>query len=212
MFKFIFVRPNKLVASIVIPGFPGAYTNKAMYGDLLAVRVNTNASDDAILHTWHWNGSRFDRHERNTDSTFVWDEIACKYRKPDNYLELLKEDKLKDLEKMYLRSDNSDIAYLGIKWQANSRSKLALSLKLAEISTKASLGVSETKLFWRDAKNIDHTWSCVSDFLQWLQGITNIISERNTVLHIKYRSKKEEIRKLGSAQDIKRYDVLEDWS
>ena len=117
--------------------------------------------------------------------------------------------KINDLRNWHLMQP---VSYDGSVWDAGQRNRENLSIKINEINSKIALGVTDGVFVWRDANNNNYSWAGINDYLLWLHGLNNAISERGTLIYQTSWVKKAEIDALETETEIIEYDLNAGWS
>lgn len=89
------------------------------------------------------------------------------------------------IDELLAKLDEDHLSYAGSLWQVNPKSRENVTGKIAEIQSKQILGqtIAVSDLFWKDVSNFIHTWSNVSDYLNWLHGFIAAYGTRRTALY-----------------------------
>jgi hypothetical protein len=88
---------------------------------------------------------------------------------------------------------NANVFFDGTEAQADQRSRLNMTEKIAEIDAATATGstLPQESLFWRDALNQNRTFETQVQYRDWLSGVLAEISRRNTEVLVDVWRKKE---------------------
>ncbi len=90
--KFIFFNTQTgLPSYVAIPTYNGLYENGKVYGENVAIQIDTDDTDSMIIETYHWTGKEIGKHIAKTSPHFVFDTTTFTYKEPDNYLQIIKD-------------------------------------------------------------------------------------------------------------------------
>lgn len=151
--KFLFVTADGLVAYTATPGFDGAYIDGETYGDCIARKTDTKVDNTTIISTWHWTGTEFATHDPNPDPAFVWDPVSFAYREPDNYLKMVADKAVIEVNRV---AGQTITARYPLHRQANMMARYVELMALGRSSTQEALDI-QTAWAWiasiREASN-----------------------------------------------------------
>ena len=96
------------------------------------------------------------------------------------------------------------IFYQGKLLDADERAQTNITNKINEFESRLSLGqeVPSEQLVWRDANNINTTFTSRVDMLLWLRGLAVSISERGTNAYAWSWAKKAEVLSATTLEEI----------
>ena len=96
------------------------------------------------------------------------------------------------------------IVFLGVLLDADFRAQANITNKINEFESRLSLGqeVPSEQLVWRDANNINTTFTSRVDMLLWLRGLAVSISERGTAAYAWSWAKKAEVLSATTLEEI----------
>lgn len=155
MIKVAFVNPDTgLVAYTATPSDDVMYMDGAAYGNVVAHVIPFESNDTEVLHTWHWTGIEFATHQPNPNPVFVWDAGTFEYKEPDNYLEMVRVEVEKNINR--LAGNKISAVYPQYK-QANMTARAVELISINQVGSEEWQGI-QASWDWvkavRDASNV----------------------------------------------------------
>lgn len=165
MIKYIFFEPiSGLPQMVAVPQIQDMYITGEIYNGLIAVSIETDIDDLVIYQTYHWTGTELGTHEPNNDQFAVWDNATFSYVRPDNYLDLIKEENISQVK---LISGNKILVSYPIYRQINlarePSTEAAITMHGFIDNIRNLSNISEDEIL--QATNVDAVQTALDDFI-----------------------------------------------
>lgn len=118
-----------------------------------------------------------------------------------------KKSKYNEIEAKRLLSSTANITFKTLSLQADNIAKANIQGKILEIQSSIAIGRPVTNMVWRDANNIEKSWTVEAKYLLWLQELSADIAARDTQAYIDSWTAKSDIDALTVFADIEAYIV-----
>lgn len=212
--KIAFVNQLTGICShVVTPAIAGTYTAGELYFGLEAVEIPFEWDDQLVSTSMYYKGGVWNPKSAAPTKYHKFDLSTETWVQATELITLGKLEVKAAINALRSAKEIEPLTYDGKILDADWQARTNISDRILSISSLLSIGgtINPATLIWRDADNVTHTWTDVTTFKNWLEGIVVALEDRVTSLYVTSWNKKDEVEAITDAFALEFLVLTEGW-